>query len=205
MDRQLDLHIIHVYTVYVHVRAWGLIAGGSVSVSILAMCMHYLPYVLYMCLLYMYMYVCVCVCVQYLPLIQEGRSPLLHTHTFLLTRLSHLHFCLERAWTVSDLAIATLHAMARQMRTLQVSMCMLMRDAEGRKIFNETSKVKQTTKQSNTTHPRQSLLQRKELPQVGFEPTTLYTLSRQNMYIHVCTYTYTHSYVPPAFPARWGV
>ena len=41
---------------------------------------------------------------------------------------------------------------------------MLMRDAEGRK--KEASKVKQTTRQSNTAHPRQSLFQRKNyLPQ----------------------------------------
>ena len=33
--------------------------------------------------------------------------------------------------------------------------CMLMRDEEGR--MEETSKVKQTTKQSNTAHPRWSL------------------------------------------------
>ena len=40
-----------------------------------------------------------------------------------------------------------------------------MRDEEGRK--KEASKVKQTTKQSNTAHPRQSLFQRKnELPRV---------------------------------------
>ena len=36
---------------------------------------------------------------------------------------------------------------------------MLIRDAEGRK--KEASKVIQTTRQSNTTHPRQSLFQRK--------------------------------------------
>ena len=47
---------------------------------------------------------------------------------------------------------------------------------EGRK------KRVQTTKQSNTTHQRQSLFQKKnELPRVGLEPTTLYTLhSRQS-------------------------
>ena len=43
----------------------------------------------------------------------------------------------------------------------------------------EASKVKQTTRQSNTAHPRQSLFLRKnELPRVGLEPTTLYTLDR---------------------------
>ena len=42
---------------------------------------------------------------------------------------------------------------------------------EGRK--KEASKVKQTTLQSNTTHPRQSLFLRNnyELPRVGLEPT----------------------------------
>ena len=40
---------------------------------------------------------------------------------------------------------------------------MLMRDAEGR--MKEANKVKPTTKQANTTHPRQSLFQGKnELP-----------------------------------------
>ena len=40
---------------------------------------------------------------------------------------------------------------------------MLMIDEEGRK--KEASEVKQTTRQSNTAHPRQSLFQRKnELP-----------------------------------------
>ena len=35
------------------------------------------------------------------------------------------------------------------------------------------------TRQSNTAHPRQSLfLEKNELPQVGLEPTTLYTLDR---------------------------
>ena len=53
----------------------------------------------------------------------------------------------------------------------------LMRDEEGKK--KEESKVIQTTRQSNTAHPRQSLFQRKnELPRVGFEPTTLHTLDR---------------------------
>ena len=52
---------------------------------------------------------------------------------------------------------------------------------EGRK--KEASKVKQTTRQSNTAHPRQSLFLRKirqknELSQVELEPTTLYTLDR---------------------------
>ena len=42
----------------------------------------------------------------------------------------------------------------------------------------EASKVKQT-RQSNTAHPKQSLfLEKNELPRVGLEPTTLYTLDR---------------------------
>ena len=52
-------------------------------------------------------------------------------------------------------------------------MYMLMRDAEGRK----ESKVIRTTKQHNTpkavTFPEKN-----ELPRVGFEPATLYTLDR---------------------------
>ena len=53
----------------------------------------------------------------------------------------------------------------------------LMRDEnEGRK---KASKVKQTTRQSNTAHPRQSLfLSENELPRVGLELMTLYTLDR---------------------------
>ena len=52
---------------------------------------------------------------------------------------------------------------------------MLMRDEkEGRKKQARSNKQ---TRQSNTAHPRQSLFQRKnELPRVGLEPTTLYTL-----------------------------
>jgi hypothetical protein len=57
---------------------------------------------------------------KYLPAIQTCSSPLLHTHTYLLTRIAHLHFTLERAWTVSDLVISTLHAMARQKRALKL-------------------------------------------------------------------------------------
>ena len=40
-------------------------------------------------------------------------------------------------------------------RSREVYIHVLMRDAEGRKT--EASKVKQTTRQSNTAHPRQSL------------------------------------------------
>ena len=59
-----------------------------------------------------------------------------------------------------------------------IYMCMYMRDEERRK--KEASKVIQTTKQSNTTHQRQSLSKENELPhdQVGLESTTLYTLDR---------------------------
>ena len=46
---------------------------------------------------------------------------------------------------------------------------------QGRK--KEASKVKQTARQSNTAHPRQSLFLRK-LPRVGLEPTKVYTLDR---------------------------
>ena len=68
-------------------------------------------------------YFCCCCVMQYLPAIQTCSSPLLHTHTYLLTRIAHLHFTLERAWTVSDLVISTLHAMARQKRALKVGLC----------------------------------------------------------------------------------
>ena len=65
------------------------------------------------------------VCIlQYLPAIQVCSSPLLHTHTFLLTRIAHLHFTLERAWT--DLVISTLHAMARQKWALKVCVCVCL-------------------------------------------------------------------------------
>ena len=50
----------------------------------------------------------------------------------------------------------------------------LMRDEK-----EGASKVKQTTRQSNTAHPRQSLFLRKvSCLGVGLEPTTLYTLDR---------------------------
>ena len=49
----------------------------------------------------------------------------------------------------------------------------LMRD-ERRK--EEASKVKQTTRQSNTVHPRQSLFLRKN--ELGLKSTTLYTLDK---------------------------
>jgi len=59
---------------------------------------------------------------RYLPVIQAGSSPLLHIHTFLLGRISHLLFELQRAWTVSELTIETLHCMARQIKLLKLSL-----------------------------------------------------------------------------------
>ena len=58
---------------------------------------------------------------QYLREIQMLKSPLLHTRTFLLARISHLHFLQGRAWTVSELCISTLHTMAREINTLKVT------------------------------------------------------------------------------------
>ena len=58
---------------------------------------------------------------QYLGGIQQCSSPLLHTRTFFLARISHLLFLLERAWTVSELAISTLHCMAREIKMMGVS------------------------------------------------------------------------------------
>ena len=59
----------------------------------------------------------------------------------------------------------------------------------------EASKVKQTTRQSNTAHPRQSYTfpKKNELPRVGLEPTTLYTLDRalyvyNFVYMCICVY-----------------
>lgn len=57
---------------------------------------------------------------QYLQGIRECSSPLLHTRTFLLVRVAHLLFLLERAWSVSELAINTLHCMAREIKMLKV-------------------------------------------------------------------------------------
>ena len=58
---------------------------------------------------------------QYLQGIRECSSPLLHTRTFLLVRVAHLLFLLERAWSVSELVINTLHCMAREIKMLKVS------------------------------------------------------------------------------------
>lgn len=59
---------------------------------------------------------------QYLAGIHTCSSPLLHTRTFLLVRVAHLLFVLERAWSVSELAISTLHCMAREIKMLKVSL-----------------------------------------------------------------------------------
>ena len=58
---------------------------------------------------------------QYLSEIRSCSSPLLHTRTFLLVRVAHLLFLLERAWSVSELVINTLHCMAREIKMLRVS------------------------------------------------------------------------------------
>ena len=65
-----------------------------------------------------------------------------------------------------------------------------MRDEkEGRK--KEASKVKQTTRQSNTAHPRQSLFLKNELPRVGLDVYTcsavegkIFVMQSTHMYIH---------------------
>ena len=57
---------------------------------------------------------------------------------------------------------------------------MLMRNAEGRK--KEASKVKQTTKQSNTAHPRQSPFQRK-----------MSCLGWDHMYMYMCIHHSRHA------------
>ena len=67
-----------------------------------------------------------------------------------------------------------------------------MRNAEGQK--KEASKVKQTTRQSNTqtskvkqTPKVVSFPKKNELPRVGLEPTTLYTLDRALYQGSTCT------------------
>ena len=72
----------------------------------------------------------------------------------------------------------------------QMYTCMLMRDGkEGRK--KKASKVKQTTRQSNTAHPRQSLLLRK-MSCLGWDSnprhSTLYTLdtATKDLYSITC-------------------
>ena len=53
----------------------------------------------------------------------------------------------------------------------------LMRDEKEER--RKQARSNKQTRQRNTAHPRQSLFPRKnELPQVGLEPTTLYTLDR---------------------------
>ena len=58
-----------------------------------------------------------------------------------------------------------------------------MRDEEGKK--KEASKVKQTIRQSNTASTPKAVTfpKKNELPQVGLQPTTLYTLDRALMYV----------------------
>ena len=57
---------------------------------------------------------------RYLADIRKCLSPLLHTRTFLLVRVSHLLFVLDRAWSVSEEVISTLHSMAREIKVLKV-------------------------------------------------------------------------------------
>lgn len=58
---------------------------------------------------------------RYMQGIRTCSSPLLHTRTFLLVRVAHLLYVLERAWSVSELVISTLHCMAREIKMLKVS------------------------------------------------------------------------------------
>ena len=64
-----------------------------------------------------------------------------------------------------------------------------------RRKEERSKQVKQTTRQSNTTHPRQSLFKENELPRVGFEPTTLCTCTCVyiNMYVHAYIYVCIYS------------
>ena len=87
---------------------------------------------------------------------------------------------------------------------------MLMRDEEGR--MEETSKVKQTTKQGNTAHPRWSLFQKKtnERLSTSYSPSASACSGCTRMYryttpvyshvhlYYICTpvYTYVHVTVP---------
>lgn len=59
---------------------------------------------------------------RYLHSVRECSS-LLHIRTFFLGRVAHLLFQLERAWTVSELVISTLHCMAREIKMLKVCFC----------------------------------------------------------------------------------
>ena len=62
--------------------------------------------------------------------------------------------------------------------TFSTSLLMFLMTDEKEERKKQARSNKQT-RQSNTAHPRQSLFPRKnELPQVGLEPTTLYTLDR---------------------------
>ncbi len=57
---------------------------------------------------------------RYLSDIRSCSSPLLHTRTFLLVRVSQLLFVLDRAWSVSEEVIIALHSMAREIKLLKV-------------------------------------------------------------------------------------
>ena len=60
---------------------------------------------------------------------------------------------------------------------------------------------KQTARQSNTAHPIKAVTfsKKNELPQVGLEPTTLYTLDRAHMYMYsVCVQYYVTSLPLPS-------
>ena len=63
-----------------------------------------------------------------------------------------------------------------------------MRDAEGRK--KEASKVKQTTRQSNTTRPRQSLILRK-MSFLGWNSNPRHS-ARAHVYTYTCTCMYMY-------------
>ena len=65
-----------------------------------------------------------------------------------------------------------------------INLYILMRDAEGRK--KETSKVIQTTKQSNTAHPRQSFFQRK-MSCLGWDSNP-----RHSTHVHMLPTVYTY-------------
>ena len=67
-----------------------------------------------------------------------------------------------------------------------------MRDEkEGRK--KEASKIKQTNKAKQHGTPKAVTFPRKnELPRVGLEPTTLYTLDRTHVQYMYIVYTHVH-------------
>ena len=57
---------------------------------------------------------------RYLSDVRSCSSPLLHTRTFLLVRVAHLLFLLDRAWSVTEKVINALHSMAREIKLLKV-------------------------------------------------------------------------------------